>query len=257
MGDLTLLDSAQLPITAAEAAALAAEINAHMEQPDFQLEALAPSRWYLRLEEAPRLLTQAPWDVSGSSIGAHLPRGEDAGRWRACINEVQMILHASAVNRAREDRGELAVNSLWLWGGGAAPQLPTGVWQGVCGDNALLAGLAMLARAPGAALPADAGAWLAGTQAPGNYLLVSSVAYAPARNRDVDAWRHAVSMIEECWMAPLLDALESARLQSVRVRGAQARDFRLQRSDLGAWWRRTKAFPEIMCAGQCVGDSAG
>jgi hypothetical protein len=157
-----------------------------------------------------------------------------------------MILHASRVNRAREARGEPAINSLWLWGGGGTPEPPAGLWQGVWGDDALVAGLAALAGTPGDSLPADAGAWLARVEAPGNYLLVCSAAYVAARCAHVEAWRSAVSAIEEAWMAPLMDALVSARLQSVSVRGDDCSEFRLGGPRLGRWWRRRKAFARVM-----------
>lgn len=246
MADLTLVDNKQLSIDAAEASALAAEINAHIQHPDFVLQALAPSRWYLRPERAPRLVTRAPWDVIGAPIGAHLPRGEDAGPWRARINEIQMILHASRVNRAREARGEPAINSLWPWGGGGTPEPPVGRWRGVWGDDVLVAGLAILAGAAEDSLPADAGAWLARDEAPGNYLLVCSAAYVPARCAQVEAWRSAVSVIEAAWMAPLMDALRSARLQSISVRGEDGWDFRLGGRRPGRWWRRRKAFARLI-----------
>ncbi len=246
MADLILVDSKHLSIDLAQASALAAEINAHIQHPDFVLQPLAPTRWYLRLERAPRLVTRAPWDVSGTPIGAHLPRGEDAGPWRARINEIQMILHASRVNRAREARGEPAINSLWPWGGGGTPEPPVSRWQGVWGDDVLVAGLAILAGAAGDHLPADAGAWLARAEAPGNYLLVCSAAYAPARCSQVEAWRSAIAVIEEAWMAPLMEALVSARLQSISVRGEDGWNFRLVGPRPGRWWRRRKDFARVM-----------
>ena len=41
------------------------------------------------------------------------------------LNELQMLLHDHPVNQAREARGELPVNSLWLWGGGRQPSTRT------------------------------------------------------------------------------------------------------------------------------------
>lgn len=246
MGDLTLFDSQGLRIAMAEAQALTAEINGQLGEPTLRLKALAPKRWYLSLDEAPRLVTRAPWEVSGSAIGEHLPRGDDAARWRARINDVQMILHASAVNRERERRGELAINSLWLWGGGRTPRVPLGSWRGVWSDDPLVAGLAGLAQVTSDCLPEDAGTWLARPPSPGKHLLVSGAAYGPARCCDVDAWRRVVCAIEERWMAPLLGALKSGRVQSVCLRSGTGRDFRLGRGSLGHWWRRAKPFARIM-----------
>ncbi len=250
MGELALLDSESLRISTTEAEALVAEINGQMDDPAWRLEALAAKRWYLSLDQAPHLATHPPWEVSGLRVGEHLPQGDQAARWRARINDVQMILHASPVNRERERRGEPAINSLWLWGGGGTPRVSAGRWQGVWSDDALVAGLAGLAQVPSKTLPEDGRAWLARVQSPGNHLLVSSAAYVPVRLSDIDAWRSFVSGIEARWMAPLLDALKSGRVQSVGLRTGGQRDFRLRSGQLGHWWRRTRSFARIMSEGR-------
>ena len=246
MGELALLAGEGLRISMAEAQALAAELNGQLDDPDMRITALAEKRWYVRLERAPCLATQPPWEVSGSRIGEHLPRGEDAGRWRTRINDVQMILHASPVNRERERRGEPAINSLWLWGGGRTPEVPAGRWQGVWSDHALVAGLAELAQAASEPLSENARSWLARSEPAGRHLLVWSAAYPAVRCSDVDAWRRFVSAVEEHWMAPLLDALKSGRVQSVSLRTGGSRDFRLRRGQLGFWGRRARPFARIM-----------
>jgi hypothetical protein len=247
MGDLSLLDGAHLVIGSDEAETLATEINTELDDPDFRLEALAPARWYLGRDRAPRLQTLPPWELGGEAIGEHLPRGEDAPWWRARANEVQMILHASPVNRARAARGEPAINSLWLWGGGVTPQVPAGSWQSVCCDEILVVGLADLAGAASAALPVDAAAWLAAAASPGNHLLVWTAAYEAARRFDVDAWRSFVARFESGWMTPLLDALARGSVQSLRLRCAAGGDFLLGRGALRRrWWRRSRAFARIM-----------
>ena len=246
MGELALLADEGLRISTAEAQALAAELNGQLEDPDIRFAALAEKRWYVHLDRGPRLVTEPAWEVRGARIGEHLPRGDDAGRWRARINDVQMILHASPVNREREGRGEPAINSLWLWGGGRTPQVAAGRWQGVWSDDTLVAGLAGLARATSEPLPEDARSWLARAESAGNHLLVWSAAYVPVRLSDIDAWRRFVSAVEERWMAPFLDALKSGRVQSVSLRTGGSRDFRLHRGQLGHWWRRARPFARIV-----------
>ena len=246
MGELALLADEGLRISTAEAQALAAELNGQLDDPGVRIQALTEKRWYVRLDHAPRLATQPTWEVSGSRIGEHLPRGDDAGRWRARINDVQMILHASPVNRERERRGEPAINSLWLWGGGRTPRVAAGRWQGVWSDQALVAGLAGLAQAASEPLPEDARSWLARAEPAGNHLLGWSAAYVPVRCSDIDAWRRFVCAVEERWMAPLLDALKSGRVQSVSLRTGGPRDLRLRRGQLGHWWRRARPFARIM-----------
>jgi hypothetical protein len=249
MGELALIDNATLRVSAVEAETLAAEINEQLGEPQLRLQALAEKRWYFAFEQAQRLATQASWDVSGMRISGYLPEGEDAGRWQAAINDIQMILHASPINAARERRGEPAINSLWLWGGGRTPTVPASTWQAVWGDHTLADGLAALAGVANYALPEDCGTWLARAESAGNYLLIASAAYVPVRRRDVDTWRDFVCDFELRWMAPLLDALKTGRVQSVSLRMAEGQDWFLGRAQLRRWWRRTRSLAGIMSEG--------
>jgi hypothetical protein len=248
MGELVLTDGAELAISAAEAASLAAEINAQLDDPGLRLEPLAPKRWYLRLDEAPRLATRAPWDVVGAPVGESLATGDDAARWRTLLNDIQMILHASPVNHARERRGELPVNSLWPWGGGYMPRVPVSAWQGVWSDEVLAAGLALMAGTDSQTLPADARGWLVRATSPGRHLLVSCAGYVAARSCDVDAWRRFIGGIERDWMAPFLDALASGQVASVELHAGGPLAFRLGRRRLRHWWRRTAPFARVMAS---------
>lgn len=247
MGELVLLDSEALDISANEAQALVAEINGQLDDPTVRLEALAERRWYVGLDQEPRLATRELWEVSGGRVGEHLPRGDDAGRWQARVNDVQMILHGSPVNRERERRGEPAINSLWLWGGGSTPRVPASRWRAVWSDHPLVAGLAQLAQVPHHGLPEDGHAWLARAPSPGEHLLVWSAAYVPVRCSDVGAWRDFLSRIEAHWIAPLLEALKSGQVESLSLGTGGGVDFRLRRAQLRRFWRRARPFARIMC----------
>ena len=249
MGDLVLTDSAELDVSTAEAAALAAEINDALDEPGFRIEPLAAKRWYLHFDAPLRLVTRAPWDVVGTSIGASLPGGEEGARWRARINDVQMILHASPVNRAREGRGEPVVNSIWPWGGGYAPRVPGGVWQAVWSAETLAAGLARLAGSSSETLPDDAHGWLEGA-APGRHLLVFTEGHVAARSSDVDRWRRFIVHLETEWMAPLGDALASGGVASIELRTGGSRTFRLARRPWRHWWRRPLPFARVLASGR-------
>jgi hypothetical protein len=268
MGELMLADDTALRVSAPEAAALVAEINAELGEPDLCIEALAPKRWYLCPQQPPRLVTRAPWDMVGVPIGANVPGGDDGARWRALVNDIQMILHASPVNRARESRGEAPVNSVWPWGGGCVPKLPPPAWQGVWADETLVEGLARLAGTPCRALPDDARDWLAQVDAPGGnlaggdlaggdlaggdlagrYLVIVSGGYVAARSSDVDGWRRFVERLERAWIAPLVDGLESGQLSSVALRTGGLSGFRLVRRRLRHWWRRPVPLARILAS---------
>jgi len=246
MGELTLIDSSALSLTAEEARALAGELNAELGDAGLRLEPLAPMRWYLSLEDAPAIATSAPWDAVGASASEYLPTGADGARWRAFMNDAQMILHASPVNRQREHRGAPAINSLWLWGGGRMPRAPGRRWQGVWSDAPLVTALADL---DGAALHpprADANAWLSDAAPSGRHLVVLDGGYLAARRADVEAWRNFVMHLERDWMAPLLDALRAGSVQSVVVAGDENAGAYLQRRELRRWWRRRLPFERVM-----------
>ena len=63
-----------------------------------------------------------PEDALGADLFEQLPKGEEGRRWRALINEAQVVLHNHPVNRTRAAQGLPPVNSVWLWGPGALPE---------------------------------------------------------------------------------------------------------------------------------------
>ncbi len=119
---IVLGDNAMLRLGQDEADALAASIAAHFGA-EFSPQPLRPLRWYLRLPQPPQLETTPLSCATGREVGPLLPRGAEALSYRTLMNELQMLLHAHPVNLAREARGELPVNSLWLWGGGTLPEV--------------------------------------------------------------------------------------------------------------------------------------
>ena len=122
-------DGAALDVSRYEAEALVAALNRHFGEA-LAFDAPHPERWYVKFPAAPELLTTSPAAARRTAIRDKLPSGGDAMRFRALMNEVQMLLHEHPVNAAREARGVPPVNSLWFWGGGAlarpAVNLP---WQ--------------------------------------------------------------------------------------------------------------------------------
>jgi hypothetical protein len=253
MADLTLVHGDALEISMAESEALGVELNDHFRDTPWTLEPRVPHRWYLRLPDAPRLSTFAPSGLGMEPIGDRLPRGDDARQWHMVMNEAQMVLHASPVNSERERLGLAPVNGLWLWGGGCAPRVSEGLWQGVWSDDPLVAGLAALGNAAHGPLPGNAGPWLAELASPGSYLLALCHGFALARQADIDAWRDFLVEIQERWLAPLAGALADGRLQELRIRADAGRELVLTRSRLRRWWRRTRPFAEAMIAARGQG----
>ena len=69
----------------------------------------------------------------------HMPLDE-TGTYHSLRGEVEMALHDHDINLRRESEGLPPVNSLWLWGGGFAPEQETVPHPPLFGNNPLLKG---------------------------------------------------------------------------------------------------------------------
>jgi hypothetical protein len=212
-----------------EAAALVAALNAHFRDHGLHFHAGHDGRWYVHCDTPADLLTCPLADAAGGAIDACMPTGADSGRWRRTLNEAQMILHAHPVNAAREARGLLALNSLWLWGGGSAPLVTASARVHVWADDALARALAARCALPSDALPASAAAvHTRGADA----LVVLNPAH------DAAAW----NAIGRDWIAPCHAALRARRIRSlgiVATAAQQVRRYDITAAHLWRWWRRT------------------
>jgi 2,3-bisphosphoglycerate-independent phosphoglycerate mutase len=66
-----------------------------------------------------------PHDISGKPVETHLPEGEGADRLRNLMTRAAAILAEHPINRSRRDRGLAEANSIWFWGQGTRPAVPT------------------------------------------------------------------------------------------------------------------------------------
>lgn len=66
-----------------------------------------------------------PHDITGEPFERYLPVGEKSEELRRWIEESQAILAHHPVNQKRIARGQPPANSIWLWGQGKAPVMPT------------------------------------------------------------------------------------------------------------------------------------
>lgn len=85
--------------------------------------------------------------VDGEKPNDFMPSGEQAATHRNLQSEIEMALHDHDVNRFRESQGEAPVNSLWLWGGGVAPEQQARPQPPLFSDDALLTGFWYSAKA--------------------------------------------------------------------------------------------------------------
>jgi len=66
-----------------------------------------------------------PHDLTEQAIDGHLPEGEGADKLLQLMTSSQLLLHRHPVNERRSKEGKVTANSIWLWGHGRAPKMPT------------------------------------------------------------------------------------------------------------------------------------
>jgi len=237
---LMLLDSTLFAIARDEAEALAGGINNHFGD-RLMIYPLQAHRWYARLPDCPDMQTTPLSSVRGGAIEAALPQGPEAMRWQSLANELQMLLHDHPINLAREARGELPVNSVWLWGAGKLPQMSARPFQFVAASDPLARGLAQASGAQAQELAANARGWLARAGHAGIGLAVLDSLAAPSHYGQADAWHEALSKLELDWFAPLLATLRQGTIGmlTLHLLGLErALQVEVTRSDLRRFWRR-------------------
>lgn len=103
--------------------------------------------------------TTPPHDITDKEIGPYLPEGEGAEVLRKLMAESETLLARHPVNRKRHESGRRAATSIWLWGQGKAPKMPSlderfGIKGGVISAVDIINGLGVYAgldriRVPG------------------------------------------------------------------------------------------------------------
>jgi hypothetical protein len=114
-----------LALSTLHAQALIHTLNQHFQADGLMFVIGQSGAWYLKVShpftQYLPVRTMLPHMVMGQNIHHFLPQGSMAKQWISLLNEIQMLLHTHDVNAARTQLGDVAVNSLWLSGGGVMP----------------------------------------------------------------------------------------------------------------------------------------
>ena len=118
----TVADQSLLNLSAKDSATLIADLNAQFARDGLKFESEHPLRWYCLFDQPMAINGVSLSDATGRDASLCRPTGDDARHWRRLLAEIEMILYSHPVNQQREARGELPVNSLWIWGAGSMPE---------------------------------------------------------------------------------------------------------------------------------------
>lgn len=69
--------------------------------------------------------TTPPHDISDKKVAGYLPQGKGAETLLKLMEGSKEILAGHSVNRKRAQNGERSATSIWLWGQGRAPRMPS------------------------------------------------------------------------------------------------------------------------------------
>ncbi len=131
-------------LTAEEADALLDELRAALPECSWRRGEDA-RHWYVRMPQVDATPALGPAWLHGRSLTPFFPPDAAHRRWRQAMTETQMVMHGAARNAAREARGALPLNALWIWGGGRLPSKPDSRPALAVGRDPLLVGLATAA----------------------------------------------------------------------------------------------------------------
>jgi hypothetical protein len=231
-----LVDRGLLSLTAEERVALCDEF-ARQFGPEYRLHAGAGRQLLLTGISAISAPTVDPARMLDADVATALPRGKEADELRRLGAEIEMWLHASELNAARERARAPGISALWLWGGGPVTPVPaatraTGAVS-LRGGDSFLAGLAHFA---------NAGTPLA---APERYAALDAgdahqvVELAPMSG----APQESLPSLDEHWFVPAREALAAGTLSSLDV-VANDTCFRITSRMSWRFWRPRRSWFE-------------
>ena len=242
---LMLVDSGAFNLDRHEAEQFAQAFNSHFQGDGYLLYPLHPKRWYMQVPHPAQVTTSHINAVAGKHIDAYLPQGNQALEWHRFYNEIQMLFFSLPVNEQREARGELAINSVWCWGGGTMPEQAITPAAKIWANDSTARALAMAAGSAHADLPDNANA----VGDPG--LVYLDTLSGAAQYADYQGWREALLLLEENWFQPLLAQLKSGActaLQMTTFSGRNTVSWRVTQTDIYKLWRRNSVAQSLKLA---------
>jgi len=211
-------------IASEQAASLIEELNRLLAGPHVRFYSGVGYRHLMTFRGDCEVTTTPPHDILGQSVEGHLPAGPGADMLRTLIDRSQAIFANHEINAVRRDLRENPATSIWLWGQGKMPQLPSfaerfGLSAAAITAVDLVRGLGKLIgwsliEVEGATGYVDTnyfGKGLAAVEALDDFDLVCVHVEAPdeaGHNADADAKVEAISQIDRHVVGPVLQRLQ-------------------------------------------------
>ncbi len=232
-----LMDAASLKLSKAESVHYINALNKVFADDGLEFVYGAPDRWYLAGQDASMLGTLPVKTLVGRNVASFLPEGDSSAHWRTLTTEVQMVLFSDNMNQTRESQGQLALNALWIWGGGNYEK-PIADSPDRCYSNDVFCqGLAALNQTPISAL-SDSDL----ESITDDYVLFMDGAGMNAIiYENYTEWQNWITAMEEELFKPLWRALKSGKINSLTLNVGNGCEYRVTASRFPTFWRRRKS----------------
>lgn len=112
-------------ISTEEAGSLIDAINRALGGPNVKFYRGVSYRHLMTFKGDCSVSTKPPHDILGQPVEAHVPTGTGSDALRVLMEKSKAVLADHEVNKVRRDLGENPATSIWLWGQGKMPQLPS------------------------------------------------------------------------------------------------------------------------------------
>ena len=113
----TIAHPASFEVTADEADALFDAVSGLWADRAISALPLNNRQWRIWLDPSASTRSLTPAAMAEMRLSDWWPQEDSLREWRRLLNEIQMVWHEHPVNLARAERGEMPINSLWLFGG--------------------------------------------------------------------------------------------------------------------------------------------
>jgi len=227
-----LLDRGLLHLDESERASCRDEFT-RIFGPTYQLKEGGARTFFLTGLPAKEVRTTDPARLIGNEIGPSLPARE-AGDLRKLWTEIEMWLHGSAFNVARERAGKRRISALWIWGGDPMPRVlvESGLTaRAYLGGDPLIESLSRMGEAvKGSARAAPM--HMQDVSATDGDVVVEFAALTGAPHESLPA-------LDANWFAPARSALASGDLEWLEL-VANDRCFRIRARQQWKFWRRNR-----------------
>jgi hypothetical protein len=246
-----LLATEQLQVTELEAKTLTSMLEDNYRDEHWVVRVMTPHCWCISLAQPAEVEFVPLAAAVGGDVYSLLPSGEQARLWRQRLNEIQMLLHDTQVNRVRTARGDLEINSVWFWGEGSLHSLSQCAKQAlpflVVSDDAFVRGLAAHCHYHSVPQVGNAHALLAlanaDSQAQGPQQMVCSIDLYPGEVSPANPAQILDEFLQH-WLLPLCTAMKQGQLSALTLYSGQ-QAFQLRPGDLKSWWRRTRSLEKL------------